>query len=214
MDGVFIQILLVICTGLLSALVWVIKEYVAKTQSSIDKVIDQTTEFSKAILHITNRQDSLEKQVELIAQSGYRRQNKRQLTTCILALLMLTFTACRTRYATQTITIRDTVVTQAVKLDTVVVLKPVLTHSNDTIVLHKANYYTRIIRTHDTLQLSGGCNADTIYINKNVQVPVYISKDKPPTLFGNISWKLLFIGILLIALLALLLQFIQLFKIK
>ena len=98
MDGVFIQILLVICTGLLSALVWVVKEYVVKTQHSIDKMIDQTAEFSKAILHITNRQDSLEKQVEVIAQSGYRRQNKnkRQLATCILALLMLTFTACRT----------------------------------------------------------------------------------------------------------------------
>jgi hypothetical protein len=212
MDSVFIQILLALCTVLLSALVWVIKEYVAKTQSSIDKVIDQTTEFSKAILHITNRQDSLEKQVELIAQGNHRGQNKRQITTCILALLMLTFTACRTRYATHTITIRDTVVTQAVKLDTVVILKPILTYSTDTIVLHKANYYTRIIRTHDTLQVSGGCNADTIYVTKNVQLPVYISKDKPPTLFGNISWKLLFIGVLLIALLALILQFIQLFK--
>jgi hypothetical protein len=206
MDGVFIQILLVICTGLLSALVWVVKEYVVKTQHSIDKMIDQTAEFSKAILHITNRQDSLEKQVEVIVQGNHKRQNKRQITTCILALLMLTFTACRTRYATHTITIRDTVVTQAVKLDTVVVLKPVITRSTDTITLHKANYYTRIIRLHDTLQVSGGCIADTIYVTKNVQLPVYISKDRPPTLLSNISWKLIIVLFLLIIGLGLLLQ--------
>lgn len=90
--------------------------------------------------------------------------------------------------------VHDTTVTSEIISDTTVILKPV----RDTITITKDKYHVQIIRTHDTLTVSGGCLPDTVYSEK-----IIYSNDVNPV--HNICqipfWIWLIIGFLVILLL-------------
>jgi hypothetical protein len=76
----------------------------------------------------------------------------------------------------KTVTVRDTVIVPEVRVDTMLVTKPA-----DTITLFKDRLKVQIIRKHDTLRVSGECQTDTIYITKQVALPVQTITKKDPT---------------------------------
>ena len=64
-----------------------------------------------------------------------------------------------------TVTIKDTIYIDSIKVDTMVITKP-----NDTILLEKERLRVRVIRSLDTLRIEGECKSDTIYYEKEVTV--------------------------------------------
>lgn len=76
----------------------------------------------------------------------------------------------------QTVTVRDTVIVPEVRIDTMLVTKPA-----DTITLFKDRLKVQIVRKHDTLLVAGECQTDTVYITKEVALPVQTITKKDPT---------------------------------
>ncbi len=97
-------------------------------------------------------------------------------------LLILILSGCYTKKKaikkfcqadTVTTTIHDTIYTQTVKTDSVFSVKL------DSVFIRKDKLSIKYIRVHDSIYLSGQCDADTIYYTKEIKVPVTQEKPTP-----------------------------------
>jgi len=64
------------------------------------------------------------------------------------------------------VTLHDTIVVEAVRVDTVLVTLPV-----DTLVIETERVSARVIRSYDTITLDVECKADTVVVTNTVELP-------------------------------------------
>ena len=98
--------------------------------------------------------------------------NTARLRAFLLAFYMLPLlTGCKalrnalTPLKTQ-VTLHDTIVVEAVRVDTVLVTLPV-----DTLVIETERVSARVIRSYDTITLDVECKADTVVVTNTVTLP-------------------------------------------
>jgi len=101
-----------------------------------------------------------------------RKTNTARLRAFLLAFYMLPLlTGCNvirnalTPLKTQ-VTLHDTIVVEAVRVDTVLVTLPV-----DTLVIETERVSARVIRSYDTITLDVECKADTVVVTNTVTLP-------------------------------------------
>jgi len=101
-----------------------------------------------------------------------RKTNTAHLKAFLLAFYMLPLlTGCNvirnalTPLKTQ-VTLHDTIVVEAVRVDTVLVTLPV-----DTLVIETERVSARVIRSYDTITLDVECKADTVVVTNTVELP-------------------------------------------
>lgn len=70
-----------------------------------------------------------------------------------------------------TIVLLDTVITKEVFHDTTIITNPI-----DTITIYKDQWHVKIIRVNDTLQINGGCKADTLFIERIINSEKVVNK--------------------------------------
>ena len=98
--------------------------------------------------------------------------NTARLRAFLLAFYMLPLlTGCKalrnalTPLKTQ-VTLHDTIVVEAVSVDTVLVTLPV-----DTLVIETERVSARVIRSYDTISVDVECKADTVVVTNTVELP-------------------------------------------
>lgn len=98
--------------------------------------------------------------------------NRAYLRAFLLAFYMLPLlSGCRfvrnalTPLKTQ-VTLIDTILVEAVRVDTVTVTLPV-----DTLVIETERVSARVIRSYDTITLDVECKADTVIVTNTVELP-------------------------------------------
>ena len=98
--------------------------------------------------------------------------NTANLKAFLLAFYMLPLlTGCKalrnalTPLKTQ-VTLHDTIVVEAVRVDTVLVTLPV-----DTLVIETERVSARVIRSYDTISVDVECKADTVVVTNTVTLP-------------------------------------------
>ena len=98
--------------------------------------------------------------------------NTARLRAFLLAFYMLPLlTGCKalrnalTPLKTQ-VTLHDTIVVEAVRVDTVLVTLPV-----DTLVIETERVSARVIRSYDTISVDVECKADTVVVTNTVTLP-------------------------------------------
>ena len=64
------------------------------------------------------------------------------------------------------VTLIDTILVEAVRVDTVTVTLPV-----DTLVIETERVSARVIRSYDTISVAVGCKADTVIVTNTVELP-------------------------------------------
>ena len=64
------------------------------------------------------------------------------------------------------VTLIDTVLVEAVRVDTITVTLPV-----DTLVIETERVSARVIRSYDTISVAVECKADTVIVTNTVQLP-------------------------------------------
>ena len=64
------------------------------------------------------------------------------------------------------VTLHDTIVVEAVRVDTVLVTLPV-----DTLVIETERVSARVIRSYDTISVAVECKADTVVVTNTVTLP-------------------------------------------
>ena len=64
------------------------------------------------------------------------------------------------------VTVIDTVLVEAVKVDTITVTLPV-----DTLIIETERVSARVIRSYDTITLDVECKADTVVVTNTVELP-------------------------------------------
>ena len=101
-----------------------------------------------------------------------RKTNTAHLRAFLLAFYMLPLlTGCNairnalTPLKTQ-VTLHDTIVVEAVRVDTVLVTLPV-----DTLVIETERVSARVIRSYDTISVDVECKADTVVVTNTVTLP-------------------------------------------
>ena len=101
-----------------------------------------------------------------------RKLNTAHLRAFLLAFYMLPLlTGCKalrnalTPLKTQ-VTLHDTIVVEAVRVDTVLVTLPV-----DTLVIETERVSARVIRSYDTISVDVECKADTVVVTNTVTLP-------------------------------------------
>ena len=104
-----------------------------------------------------------------------RKTNTAHLRAFLLAFYMLPLlTGCKalrnalTPLKTQ-VTLHDTIVVEAVRVDTVLVTLPV-----DTLVIETQRVSARVIRSYDTITLDVECKADTVIVTNTVELPTKV----------------------------------------
>ena len=90
-----------------------------------------------------------------------------------------------------TIVMHDTIYTDRVVSDTIVVTKP-----QDTIVMEKERLRVRVVRINDTLRIEGECEADTIYRTKTIKVPVKVVESRWPWWAAPLLWALCVLAVI------------------
>ena len=98
--------------------------------------------------------------------------NTARLRAFLLAFYMLPLlTGCKalrnalTPLKTQ-VTLHDTIVVEAVRVDTVLVTLPV-----DTLVIETERVSARVIRSYDTISVDVECKADTVIVTNTLTLP-------------------------------------------
>ena len=98
--------------------------------------------------------------------------NTARLRAFLLAFYMLPLlTGCKalrnalTPLKTQ-VTLHDTIVVEAVRVDTILVTLPV-----DTLVIETERVSARVIRSYDTISVDVECKADTVVVTNTVTLP-------------------------------------------
>ena len=101
-----------------------------------------------------------------------RKLNTAHLRAFLLAFYMLPLlTGCNvirnalTPLKTE-VTLIDTVLVEAVKVDTITVTLPV-----DTLIIETERVSARVIRSYDTITLDVECKADTVIVTNTVELP-------------------------------------------
>ena len=101
-----------------------------------------------------------------------RKTNTAHLRAFLLAFYMLPLlSGCNvirnalTPLKTQ-VTLHDTIVVEAVRVDTVLVTLPV-----DTLIIETERVSARVIRSYDTITLDVECKADTVVVTNTVELP-------------------------------------------
>ena len=101
-----------------------------------------------------------------------RKLNTAHLRAFLLAFYMLPLlSGCNvirnalTPLKTQ-VTVIDTILVEAVRVDTVLVTLPV-----DTLVIETERVSARVIRSYDTITLDVECKADTVIVTNTVELP-------------------------------------------
>ena len=101
-----------------------------------------------------------------------RKTNTAHLRAFLLAFYMLPLlSGCNvirnalTPLKTQ-VTLHDTIVVEAVRVDTVLVTLPV-----DTLVIETERVSARVIRSYDTISVDVECKADTVVVTNTVELP-------------------------------------------
>lgn len=104
-----------------------------------------------------------------------RKLNTAHLRAFLLAFYMLPLlSGCNvirnalTPLKTQ-VTLHDTIVVEAVRVDTVLVTLPV-----DTLVIETERVSARVIRSYDTITLDVECKADTVVVTNTVELPTKV----------------------------------------
>ena len=67
------------------------------------------------------------------------------------------------------VTLHDTIVVEAVRVDTVLVTLPI-----DTLVIETERVSARVIRSYDTITLDVECKADTVIVTNTVELPTKV----------------------------------------
>ena len=67
------------------------------------------------------------------------------------------------------VTLIDTVLVEAVRVDTIIVTLPV-----DTLVIETERVSARVIRSYDTIRVDVECKADTVIVTNTVQLPTKV----------------------------------------
>lgn len=110
--------------------------------------------------------------------------NLRELSA--VGLLALCVASCGLKKPeVSTIVMHDTIYTDRVVSDTIVVTKP-----QDTIVMEKERLRVRVVRINDTLRIEGECEADTIYRTTTIEVPVKVVESRWPWWARPVLWGL------------------------
>jgi len=89
------------------------------------------------------------------------------------------------------VVVRDTIYTERVVSDTVVVSTP-----QDTIVMEKERLRVRVVRINDTLRIEGECQTDTIYRTKIIKVPVKVVESRWPWWAAPLLWSLCVLAVI------------------
>lgn len=120
----------------------------------------------------------------------YLRQLKGSLLP--VALVALLATSCGLQKPeVSTIVMHDTIYTDRVVADTIVVTKP-----QDTIVMEKERLRVRVVRINDTLRIEGECEADTIYRTTTIEVPVKVVESRWPWWAKPLLWALCVLAVI------------------
>ena len=90
-----------------------------------------------------------------------------------------------------TIVMHDTIYTDRVVSDTIVVTKP-----QDTIVMEKERLRVRVVRINDTLRIEGEGEADTIYRTTTIEVPVKVVDSRWPWWAKPLLWALFVLSVI------------------
>jgi len=91
----------------------------------------------------------------------------------------------------ETIVMHDTIYTDRVVSDTIVVTK-----AQDTIVMEKERLRVRVVRINDTLRIEGECQADTIYRTTTIEVPVKVVESRWPWWARPLLWALFVLSVI------------------
>ena len=91
----------------------------------------------------------------------------------------------------ETIVMHDTIYTDRVVSDTIVVTKV-----QDTIVMEKERLRVRVVRINDTLRIEGECQADTIYRTTTIEVPVKVVESRWPWWARPLLWALCVLSVI------------------
>ncbi len=92
----------------------------------------------------------------------------------------------------QTVIMHDTIYTDRVVSDTIVVSK-----EQDTIFMEKERLRVRVVRVNDTLMIEGECAADTIYRTTTIEVPIKVVESRWPWWAKPLMWLLvILLGVL------------------
>jgi len=92
----------------------------------------------------------------------------------------------------ETVVIQDTIYTDRVVSDTIVVSKP-----QDTIVMEKERLRVKVVRINDTLRIEGECQADTIYRTTTIEVPIKVVESSWPWWARPLMWLcIILIGVI------------------
>ena len=91
----------------------------------------------------------------------------------------------------ETIVMHDTIYTDRVVSDTIVVTK-----TQDTIVMEKERLRVRVVRINDTLRIEGECQADTIYRTTTIEVPVKVVESRWPWWARPLLWALFVLSVI------------------
>ena len=92
----------------------------------------------------------------------------------------------------ETIVMQDTIYTDRVVSDTIVVTK-----AQDTIFMEKERLRVRVVRVNDTLMIEGECAADTIYRTTTIEVPIKVVESRWPWWAKPLMWLLvILLGVL------------------
>lgn len=90
-----------------------------------------------------------------------------------------------------TIVMHDTIYTDRVVADTIVVTK-----AQDTIVMEKERLRVRVVRINDTLRIEGACEADTIYRTTTIEVPIKVVESRWPWWAKPLLWALFVLSVI------------------
>lgn len=117
------------------------------------------------------------------------------LFICIIGLLL--FSSCSANWHIKraikkdpsilikdTVTVLDTLVSETIITDTLIVSKP-----SDTITIEKDRLRIKILRSFDTLRVEGMCIGDTVYFEKKIPVEKIVYK--PKAWYERYWWALL-----------------------
>lgn len=114
----------------------------------------------------------------------------RQLSA--VALVALCVASCGpSKPEVSTIVMHDTIYTDRVVSDTIVVTK-----AQDTIVMEKERLRVRVVRINDTLRIEGACEADTIYRTTTIEVPIKVVESRWPWWAKPLLWALFVLSVI------------------
>lgn len=81
---------------------------------------------------------------------------------------------CNKDTITTFVTVHDTIRIQTIQADTT------FTDTNDTVIMARDKMVVKYFKRDSIVYISGTCQGDTIYINKNIKVKIPVLAPKPP----------------------------------